>query len=100
MDLLQEIDSGCTGFISREELEEAFKSDKIRFSFKALDIDIHDSNYLFDMLDDDGSGEVDMEEFVTGCQRLKGNAKSIDIHTLIFTINHLMKKWDAAMADE
>jgi len=99
MDLLREIDSGGTGVITRQELEEAFKSDKVRYSFSVLDIDINDSNYLFDMLDDDGSGEVDMEEFVSGCLRLKGNAKSIDIHTLMFEIKHLMRKWDAAVME-
>merc|ERR1712050_47775 len=92
MDLLQEIDTEGSGVISRQELEEAFKSDKVRYSFSVLDIDIHDPNYLFDMLDGDGSGEVDMEEFVTGCLRLKGNAKSIDIHTLMFEIKQVMVK--------
>jgi len=49
------------------------------------------------MLDLDDSGEVDMEEFVSGCLRLKGNAKSIDIHTLMFEIKYLMRKWDSFM---
>eukprot|EP00413_Alexandrium_margalefii_P039299 CAMPEP_0204603214 /NCGR_PEP_ID=MMETSP0661-20131031/57126_1 /ASSEMBLY_ACC=CAM_ASM_000606 /TAXON_ID=109239 /ORGANISM="Alexandrium margalefi, Strain AMGDE01CS-322" /LENGTH=751 /DNA_ID=CAMNT_0051614259 /DNA_START=22 /DNA_END=2277 /DNA_ORIENTATION=+ len=98
MDLLEEIDSGGTGVITRTELEEAFKSDLVRYSFSVLDIDIADSNYLFDMLDLDGSGEVDMEEFVSGCLRLKGNAKSIDIHTLMFEVKHLMKKVDHAVS--
>jgi len=95
MDLLEEIDSAGTGVITREELAEAFKSEKVRYSFSVLDIDISDSNYLFDMLDLDRSGEVDMDEFVSGCLRLKGNAKSIDIHTLMLEIRHLMRKWEA-----
>merc|ERR1712187_69315 len=99
MDLLQEIDQGGTGVITRQELEEAFKSEKVKYSFSVLDIDIHDSNYLFDMLDDDGSGEVDMEEFVSGCLRLKGNAKSIDIHTLIFEVNIMIKQITCVRVD-
>merc|ERR1712087_880491 len=63
--------------------------------FSVLDIDIADSSYLFDMLDLDGSNEVDMEEFVTGCLRLKGNAKSIDIHVLMFEIKTIMSKFEA-----
>mmetsp|Transcript_60103 Transcript_60103/g.140013 ORF Transcript_60103/g.140013 Transcript_60103/m.140013 type:complete len:588 (-) Transcript_60103:138-1901(-) len=99
MDLLEEIDKEGTGTITRSELEEAFQTDVVRYSFSVLDIDIADSNYLFDMLDLDGSGEVDMEEFVSGCLRLKGNAKSIDIHTLMFEVKHLMRKMDTFMMD-
>lgn len=100
MDLLEEIDSAGTGVITRAELEDAFKSDMVKYSFSVLDIDIADSNYLFDMLDLDGSGEVDMEEFVSGCLRLKGNAKSIDIHTLMFEVKHLMNKVEGHMRDK
>mmetsp|Transcript_111358 Transcript_111358/g.325744 ORF Transcript_111358/g.325744 Transcript_111358/m.325744 type:complete len:738 (+) Transcript_111358:105-2318(+) len=91
-DLLEEIDSEGTGVISREDLEEAFKSEQVRYYFSVLDIDVTDSNYLFDMLDLDRSGEVDMEEFVSGCLRLKGNAKSIDIHTLMYEIKLMIKQ--------
>mmetsp|Transcript_544 Transcript_544/g.1682 ORF Transcript_544/g.1682 Transcript_544/m.1682 type:complete len:645 (+) Transcript_544:79-2013(+) len=93
-DLLNEIDTDGTGVISRIALEDAFQRERVRYTFSALDIDIPDSNYLFDMLDEDGSGEVEEAEFIDGCLRLKGNAKSIDIHTLMFEIKQLMKKWD------
>jgi len=97
MDLLEEIDAEGTGVITREELEEAFKSEQVRYYFSVLDIDVVDSNYLFDMLDLDRSGEVDMEEFVSGCLRLKGNAKSIDIHTLMFEIKLMIKQMNNFM---
>jgi len=97
-DLLEEIDSEGTGKISREQLQEAFEREEVKYSFSVLDIDIADSNYLFDMLDQDRSGEVDTEEFVTGCLRLKGNAKSLDIHTLMFEVSRLMNKVEETFA--
>merc|ERR1712232_146910 len=39
-----------------------------------------DARSLFDLLDKDSSGEVDIDEFCEGCLRLKGEAKSFDIH--------------------
>merc|ERR1712187_110988 len=99
LDLLEEIDAECKGVITREELQEAFKLERVQHYFSVLDIDIADSNYLFDMLDLDNSNEVDMEEFVTGCLRLKGNAKSIDIHTLMFEIKQSMSKFDNILND-
>mmetsp|Transcript_118080 Transcript_118080/g.329158 ORF Transcript_118080/g.329158 Transcript_118080/m.329158 type:complete len:641 (-) Transcript_118080:86-2008(-) len=93
-ELLEKIDAEGTGIISRLDLKEAFKNDSVRYSFSALDIDIVDSNYLFDMLDLDGCGAVCIEDFVAGCLRLKGNAKSLDIHTLMLEVKHLMGKMD------
>lgn len=97
LDLLEEIDVEGEGVISRETLEDAFQDERVKHYFSILDIDVTDSNYLFDMLDLDRSGEVDMEEFVSGCLRLKGAAKSIDIHTLMFEIKLMMTKWDGIM---
>lgn len=91
-DLLEEIDSDATGVITREDLQEAFKREDVKYYFSVLDINVTESDYLFDMLDLDRSGEVDMEEFVNGCLRLKGNAKSIDIHTLMHEIKLMIKQ--------
>lgn len=94
LDLLAEIDLEGTGQISREMLEDAFEKDRVRHFFSVLEIEVHDSNYLFDMLDLDQSGVVEIEEFVTGCLKFKGSAKSIDVHTLMFEISRMMTKWD------
>lgn len=94
LDLLAEIDYDGTGEISREMLEEAFENDRVKYYFQVLDIDVSDSNYLFDMLDKDRSGAVDIEEFITGCIQLKGAAKSIDVHTLMHEMRLIMSKWD------
>merc|ERR1712187_351355 len=87
------------GLITREQLHESFKSDRVKHYFSVLDIDVADSNYLFDMLDLDGSGEVDMEEFVSGCLRLKGAARSIDVHTLMFEVKQTMSKIVAMLTE-
>merc|ERR1712048_972640 len=47
--------------------------------FILLDVDPSDAYALFKLLDDDGSGTIDADEFVDGCLRLQGQAKSIDL---------------------
>jgi len=96
-DLLEEIDVQGNGTINREELEVAFKDDRIKHYFSVLDIEVNESNYLFDMLDLDRSGSVDWSEFVEGCARLKGAAKSIDVHTLMYEIKMMMGRFDKFM---
>ena len=44
-----------------------------------LDITVADAVEMFDVLDTDNSGSVSASEFVTGCMRVKGEARTVDI---------------------
>jgi len=46
---------------------------------------------LFEMLDDDGSGEVTRDELVLGCVRLTGSATSLDLAVLKLDVEHLRR---------
>merc|ERR1712039_328640 len=47
---------------------------------------------LFQLLDADGTYTIDIEEFVMGCTRLRGSAKSIDIAKVIADGRWLKKR--------
>ena len=47
--------------------------------FDALEITGPAAWDLFRQLDRDGSGEVDVDEFLEGCMMIKGPARSIDV---------------------
>merc|ERR1712100_666276 len=49
-------------------------------------------NHFFELLDSDGSGEVDMQELIHGCLRLRGDAKQIDLHCLGYTVRTELNK--------
>jgi len=57
-----------------------------------LNIDPSEAKGLFTLLDTDSSGEINAEEFVMGAIRLKGNAKAIDLATLMY-FNKRMAIW-------
>lgn len=99
LDLLEDIDTEDTGFITKSDLEMALKDTRVLHTFAVLDIDIMDSNYLFNVLDKDNSGAVDMEEFVEGCMRIKGAAKTVDIHILTFEIQVLRDRVDLIISE-
>lgn len=67
--------------ISLDEFERLIKDDKVAGFFLLLDIDTEDAWTMFNLLDATSSGVIDAEEFVDGCLRLKGPAKSIDLAT-------------------
>eukprot|EP00929_Paragymnodinium_shiwhaense_P101221 TRINITY_DN64138_c0_g1_i1.p1 TRINITY_DN64138_c0_g1~~TRINITY_DN64138_c0_g1_i1.p1 ORF type:complete len:707 (+),score=170.77 TRINITY_DN64138_c0_g1_i1:126-2246(+) len=60
----------------------------------SLDVsaDEAEASGFFNLLDADGSGEVDVEELVSGCVRLRGNAKQVDLVAFIYEFRQEMCK--------
>merc|ERR1712083_1066851 len=52
---------------------------KVQAFFSHLELGGADAGRLFRLLDRNGNGKVDAEEFVTGCLILRGGAKTMDI---------------------
>jgi len=82
--LFREWDTSKDGEITLAEFEEHLQDEKMVAFLKALEIDIEDSWTLFKLLDQDRGGTVTVNEFVEGCLRLKGNAKSMQVHQMMY----------------
>lgn len=80
--------------LTYQELENSLQDESVRTHFQALDLDPSDMKRLFGLLDEDGSGEVFLEEFLDGCLRLKGGARSIDVHAILWECKRLAAKLD------
>lgn len=77
--MYEQMDSDNRGLVSLDGFQEHMDDDKVSGFFILLDIDPSDASALFKLLDDDGSGQIDPDEFVDGCLRLQGLARSIDL---------------------
>eukprot|EP00927_Polykrikos_kofoidii_P064942 TRINITY_DN60748_c0_g1_i1.p1 TRINITY_DN60748_c0_g1~~TRINITY_DN60748_c0_g1_i1.p1 ORF type:complete len:660 (-),score=76.10 TRINITY_DN60748_c0_g1_i1:31-2010(-) len=66
---------------------------------EACDICPHDVLVLFRLLDREGSGSITEEDFCDGCLRLKGSAKSYDIHCIIYEQTRFLEQWSKFAAD-
>merc|ERR1712107_928816 len=74
-----DIDADESGTLTLEELMWAAKHEaKVRTRLQSLDIMPRDLTELWDILDD-GDGELDVQEFVNGIRRLRGEARAKDI---------------------
>jgi len=97
--LVMEMDSNRDGKITWEELVSYLRDDKVATFLASIGLDIQDAEVFFKMLSDiSDSEEVDMDTFVHGCLRMKGNATSIDMQSLAYETKIIHEKVDALLA--
>merc|ERR1712167_552507 len=91
------------GTLTIEEFEAAIQKPDVMNRLKLIELPMSDAMELFYILDHDGSGELSVDEFIGGCMRLKGSAKSKDLlavqiscQTLSKKMNLLVEKLDIA----
>jgi len=78
-ELFLEADADNTGRMCWNELKEYFKNERVVAYFTVHQLDVSDAYFIFKLLDTDGSGEIEIDEFAMGCMRLKGQAKTSDM---------------------
>lgn len=84
--LFKRIDEDESGVITKEEFLHHVNDPEVQAYFATLDLEAQDAVHLFRLIDngcnnlDDG---IDIEDFVMGCLRLKGMAKSSDMARLM-----------------
>jgi len=82
--IFHELDTDGSNSLSYTELREALVGNiALQEYFLALDLNATDTSTLFELLDEDGSGELDIDEFCDGCMRLKGEARAFDINCVL-----------------
>jgi len=86
-DLFNEVDEYGSGTITFQELERLLGDPHFMVYLDTIERKGSDAKELFQMLDYDGSGQITKEEFCTGFLRLKGEAKSFNIHRLVMQQN-------------
>jgi len=80
----KEADLDHSGTLSWEEFRSHLADPKVKAYFQSLELDVSQAHILFELLDVDGSDQVTIDEFLDGCMRLKGQARSIDLNMLLF----------------
>jgi len=84
-------DENGDGKLSREEFKEILKDDWAKSFFVTLGLDMQDTTQLFELLDPNKEDEIDIEDFVQGAMRFKGQARSIDVCAILFKSKELAK---------
>lgn len=96
--MFEETDADRSGQISFDEFESHLKNAEVSAYLKSMGLEPTEARGLFQLLDVDNSNNLDIEELVSGCMRMKGTARAVDVATLIYENKRVMKK-HAVFAD-
>jgi hypothetical protein len=88
---------GGTGYLTRPRFLEVLEHPKTRTWLSGfLDLEIHDAELLYDLVDDcHGDDHITVERLVHGFWKVKGLARSVDMLALTRITSETLKKLDA-----
>ena len=95
--LFKEIDADHSELITIDEFEECLNNEHFQAYFAALELDPFDAWTLFKLLDLDESGQIEIDEFVTGCLHIKGEAKAIQLAKMDYETRETRRKLEQFM---
>jgi len=87
----READQSGDGMVDRDEFEKMLENPAVLAWFQGLDLQVHESTALFNLLDS-GGNEVSLDEFLSGIVRLKGQARSLDMVSLMRDVQRLREE--------
>jgi membrane protein implicated in regulation of membrane protease activity len=95
-----ELDREGSGKLSFEDMEARFDEPKVKAWLDALDIDTDDAWSFYKLIQQGSENEILLDEFVMGCVRLKGGARSIDVAHLMYEHRWLVERFLLIMQEQ
>eukprot|EP00931_Biecheleriopsis_adriatica_P104093 TRINITY_DN78832_c0_g1_i1.p1 TRINITY_DN78832_c0_g1~~TRINITY_DN78832_c0_g1_i1.p1 ORF type:complete len:631 (+),score=132.21 TRINITY_DN78832_c0_g1_i1:58-1893(+) len=96
-ELFYEADLDESGQIGWTEFQKQLDNKHMLEFFHNIDVDISEAESVFRLMDYDGSGSIDLDEFLNGCLNLKGPAKAIDTSALIFETRSIARQCESIL---
>lgn len=91
-EVLEQADEDGSGSLTQEEFAEALTNPEIANQLRLIDFPVDDPDEIFMLLDVEQDGELTTDEFIEGCMRVKGSAKSKDLLEVQISVDVLGKR--------
>lgn len=88
----RQFETDMNGNVTWEAFERCLENEEVLAYLTSHQLDCQDANTLFKLLDSNGQNEISINEFIRGCWRLKGNARSIDTACLAREVDDIAKR--------
>lgn len=83
--------AGNGGYVSASDFEAHLSDPEMQRYLRDIDVDATSASGLFQLLDPDDCGLIPINQVLTGCIRLRGPAKSIDLAALMWELKSLAR---------
>merc|ERR1711904_756609 len=93
-DIFKLADEDGSGDLDRGEFFRCLQNPEVEKKMKLIQLPMNEAKNLFSVLDADGQGSLSIDEFIGGCLRLKGSAKSKDLLSVQLQVECLASKMD------
>lgn len=80
------------GEVTIDDFLNHMENPKVQAYFSAMGLDAADAQTIFRVLDTDNGGSVEMSEFISGCLKIRGPAKRLDIAEMSTRLGTLEKQ--------
>jgi len=91
--LFEEVDTDGSGTITFDEVEKLFQDPRGRDLLDAVEVSAVDAHLLFQLLDKDDSGSINLRQFCDGVLEIKGEARALDMKFLALQSKRLFTGW-------
>merc|ERR1719214_43865 len=82
--MFHEADEDESQALTWNEFKEHLEDERVKAYFRTLELQVDEAQCLFRLLDQDGDQTVSVDEFITGCLKYKGIARSLDVAAVRF----------------
>eukprot|EP00927_Polykrikos_kofoidii_P081892 TRINITY_DN7986_c0_g2_i1.p1 TRINITY_DN7986_c0_g2~~TRINITY_DN7986_c0_g2_i1.p1 ORF type:complete len:859 (-),score=140.23 TRINITY_DN7986_c0_g2_i1:66-2642(-) len=90
--LFLDIDDECSGSITLGAFERYIQDARVKAYFRSLDLHVHEAWSLFKLIDKDKTNVIEIDDFVDGCLRMRGAAKSLEVNEMMYQNKWMMDK--------
>jgi len=86
-------DRSQLGKISLSDIEDRLNDPAVAAEWRSINVQPAEAHYLFSLLDIEETGEISFQEFLSGCLRLHGHSKSMDVLTVMQEARSAARVW-------
>jgi len=79
--------------ITLNQIKQRLNDPAVAAEWKSINVQPQEAEYLFSLLDIEQTGEIAFQEFLSGCLRLHGHSKSMDVLTVMQEARSSMRNW-------
>lgn len=94
-EIFEDADTDGSGSLDLGEVEKATSKPEVYNKLKMIDFPVEDPQEVFDLLAFQRPQELTIEEFISGCMRMKGQAKSRDLLVAQVSLDGMKRHYEA-----